>query len=211
MPASPQECAAWRREVSQLDSELTLWSQRLRDANSPAERQQAQHEINQLGLQILKLDAKINTECPPIHPPTSGVFAYVTSFGANIVSVIDTASNAVVATVPVGGDPRRVAISPDGKFAYVTHDLTADIFVIDTATNTVAATITIPGTGFWVAFTPDGKKAYVTAGGISVIDTAANTIVATVSLPVTSATVAVAIAPDGQRAYVTDRLNGSVW
>ena len=33
----------------------------------------------------------------------------------NNVSVIDTATNMVVATVPMGDDPRGVAVTPDGK------------------------------------------------------------------------------------------------
>ena len=33
----------------------------------------------------------------------------------NNVSVIDTATNMVVATVPMGDDPRWVAVTPDGK------------------------------------------------------------------------------------------------
>ena len=38
----------------------------------------------------------------------------------NTVSVIDTATNTVVATIPVGGNPFGVAITPDGTRAYVT-------------------------------------------------------------------------------------------
>ncbi|MEH7221242.1 hypothetical protein V7107_28695, partial [Bacillus toyonensis] len=39
---------------------------------------------------------------------------------SNNVSVIDTASNTVTATVPVGGIPNDVAITPNSNFAYVT-------------------------------------------------------------------------------------------
>jgi YVTN family beta-propeller protein len=41
-------------------------------------------------------------------------FAYVTNGGSNTVSVIDTAANKVVATVPVGFEPAGVAVAPDG-------------------------------------------------------------------------------------------------
>ena len=40
---------------------------------------------------------------------------------SNTVSVIDTASNTVVATVAVGSMPRGVAITPDGTRVYVTN------------------------------------------------------------------------------------------
>ena len=48
--------------------------------------------------------------------------AYVTNNGSNTVSVIDTATNTVVATIPVGFRPFGVAITPDGTRAYVTNE-----------------------------------------------------------------------------------------
>ena len=38
--------------------------------------------------------------------------AYVTNNGSNTVSVIDTATNTVVATIPIGGEPLGIAITP---------------------------------------------------------------------------------------------------
>src|SRR5437870_2398375 len=46
--------------------------------------------------------------------------AYVTSCD-NTVSVIDTATNTVIATIPVGLNPFGVAITPDGTRAYVVN------------------------------------------------------------------------------------------
>jgi DNA-binding beta-propeller fold protein YncE len=54
--------------------------------------------------------------------------------------VIDTATNTVVATVPVGNSPIGVAITRDGTRAYVVNDLSNTASVIDTATNTVTCT-----------------------------------------------------------------------
>jgi YVTN family beta-propeller protein len=50
-----------------------------------------------------------------------GTSAYVANGGSNTVSVIDTASNTVEATVPfpAGSGPNAIAITPDGKHAYV--------------------------------------------------------------------------------------------
>jgi YVTN family beta-propeller protein len=89
--------------------------------------------------------------------------AYVTTSGSlgnsDFVSVIDTATNAVVATIPVGFSPFHIAITPDGARAYVANQgSTNTVSVIDTATNRVLATI--PG-GFspvGVAITPDGPE-----------------------------------------------------
>src|SRR6266478_4562418 len=67
--------------------------------------------------------------------------AYVTNSGSNTVSVIDTATNLVVSTIPVGKVPDGVAITPDGTRAYVTDAGSSTVSVIDIATNTVVATI----------------------------------------------------------------------
>src|ERR1700746_2045903 len=65
--------------------------------------------------------------------------AYVTNISGT-VSVIETATNTVVATIPVGIFPSGVAITPDGTRAYVANIFNS-ISVIDTATNAVVVTI----------------------------------------------------------------------
>jgi YVTN family beta-propeller protein len=111
---------------------------------------------------------------------------YVTQEGANTVSAIDTATNTVIATIPVGGFAYGLAVTPDGSKVYVTNPFANTVPVIDTATNTVSATIPISGppiggaepTG--VAVTPDGSKVYVVdtnSNTVSVIDTATNTVI----------------------------------
>src|SRR6266851_3313219 len=144
----------------------------------------------------------------------NGKFAYVTNTGAvcdlcpfnqpSSVSVIDTATYSVVATIPVGQYPAAVAITPSGAFAYVANFNSNSVSVIDTATNTVAATVTV-GTGPWgIAITPNGAFAYVTnytSGSVSVISTATNAVVATVAMA--SPAWGVAITANGAFAYVT--------
>ncbi len=50
-------------------------------------------------------------------------FAYITKTNmfnwGKTVSVIDTSTNKVIATVPVGDDPHGVAVTPDGTKIYV--------------------------------------------------------------------------------------------
>ncbi|MDE2296550.1 MAG: hypothetical protein KGK18_00130, partial [Burkholderiales bacterium] len=46
-------------------------------------------------------------------------FAYVPNEGSGTLSVIDTASDQVVATIPVGKKPRGTVVSLDGRTAYV--------------------------------------------------------------------------------------------
>src|SRR5215469_12105855 len=92
--------------------------------------------------------------------------AYVTNYNANTVSVIDTATNKVVATVGVGTKPYAVALAPDGKHAYVLNQSTSSsVSVIDTSSNTVVVTIPVPAAGGGltsIAVAPDGKHAYIT-------------------------------------------------
>ncbi len=144
----------------------------------------------------------------------NGKFAYVTNTGAvcdlcpvnqpSSVSVIDTATYSVVATIPVGQYPAGVAITPNGAFAYVANYNSNSVSVIDTVTNTVTATVTV-GTGPWgIAITPNGALAYITnytSASVSVISTATNTVLATVALG--SPGWGVAITPNGAFAYAT--------
>ena len=55
-------------------------------------------------------------------PAAADPFAYVANFFSHNVSVIDTATNTVVATVGVSIVPAGVAVTPDGAFAYVANN-----------------------------------------------------------------------------------------
>ena len=79
--------------------------------------------------------------------------AYVTN-ASNTVSVIDTATNTVVATIPVGPFPEAVAITPDGTRAYVADASSNGVSVIDTTTNTVVAGIPVGRNPYGIAITP---------------------------------------------------------
>ena len=49
-------------------------------------------------------------------------FVYVTNTFSQNVSVIDRATNTVVATVSVGDNPEGVAVTPDGTSVFVTNN-----------------------------------------------------------------------------------------
>ena len=121
-------------------------------------------------------------------------FAYVTNAFAPSVSVIDTATNQIAATIafPPGSIPIAAAITPDSRKVYVTSldafstcGANAAVFVIDTASNTVGAgPIAVECEPTAIAVTPDGKFAYVASelsDAISVIDTATDAVSATIS------------------------------
>jgi YVTN family beta-propeller protein len=132
---------------------------------------------------------------------------------SNTVSVVDSRTHAVVATVPVSGGSSitAMAITPDGARAYVASPgFGGNLSVIDTHTNTVVASIP-RGDPYDVAFTPDSRLAYVANndGSVSAIDTGTNAVVATVTG--VGRPYRIAVTPDGTRAYATDFLNGEVW
>jgi YVTN family beta-propeller protein len=139
--------------------------------------------------------------------------AYVTSLGADNVSVIDTTSNAVVAPpIGVGDEPIGVAVSPDGSRAYVANFGSGSVSVIDTASNAVVASPIVGETPFGVAVTPDGSRVYVSnyeAESISVIDTSTNATIGSVPLGQAGPGV-LAVSPDGSRVYVANHNAGTV-
>ena len=95
---------------------------------------------------------------------------YVGNSYSNTVSVIDTADDTVIATIPVGSNdpyaggsyPQGVAVSPDGRKVYVANSYLANsVSVIDTSTNTVIDTIPVGNGPEGLAVTADGSKIYV--------------------------------------------------
>jgi YVTN family beta-propeller protein len=138
-------------------------------------------------------------------PAVAATRAYVTNEASDTVSVIDTATNTVTATITVGDAPQGVAVSPNGSRAYVTNFGSDTVSVINTATNTVSATITVGNGPVGVAVSPDGSRAYVTnaiSNTVSVINTATNTVAATIT--VGGLPQGVAVSPAGTRAYVAN-------
>jgi YVTN family beta-propeller protein len=93
--------------------------------------------------------------------------------------MINTTTNTVVTTVPVGANPIGVAITPNGAFAYVANGTSSSISIINTTSNTVVATIPGMAVPIFLAVTPNGAFVYVSnalASDVRVIDTATNTI-----------------------------------
>ncbi len=138
------------------------------------------------------------------------------------VSVIDTATNTVTATITGNYliESYGVAASRDGTKVYITNEFSDSVSVIDTVTNMVIANINLGYQTFpqGVAVTPDGSKLYVAENatnlplnqnsGVAVIDTATNTVIAGIQTGVRP--VGVAVSPDGGKVYVTNQSSNSV-
>jgi YVTN family beta-propeller protein len=140
-----------------------------------------------------------------------GTLAYVAGSGTRTVSVVDLATNAVVADIPIAaGPPFNIALTPDGSRAYVTvYDAagrTGDsVVVLDTQTRAVTATIPTERYPYGVAVAPDGRRVYVTnhdANLVSVIDTASNAVVNKIAVKPNPH--GIAFSRDGARVYVAN-------
>jgi YVTN family beta-propeller protein len=70
-------------------------------------------------------------------------FVYITNSGSNNVSVIDTATNTVTATVSVGYNPLGVTVSPDGTNIYVANEYNNTVSVINPAANSITSTVNV--------------------------------------------------------------------
>jgi YVTN family beta-propeller protein len=133
--------------------------------------------------------------------PAVAQFAYVPNGVDRTVSVINTATNTVTATITLGAGtlfPVGVAVNPSGTRVYVTNACDSDfllgtgcalgdpgsVSVINAGTNTVITNISIPNEPVGVAVSQDGSRVFVvngcsdcatftTSGSVSVIDTAA--------------------------------------
>lgn len=126
---------------------------------------------------------------------------------ANTVSVIDTSTQQVVCTIPVGHYPYTVAVAPNGKRAYVTNWDDASVSVINVTavagalsargnnqgstvgpmrvSGAVVRTIPVGKHPTAMAFSPGGTTLYVAdanSDAISVVDTASAAVVRTISV-----------------------------
>ena len=154
---------------------------------------------------------------------SSGDKGYVTNFWDRSVSVIDTVSLTVAATVGTkafdsdDGHP-ALAIMPDDSKVYVANvrpfPQPGVVSVIDTTSNTLVKEIDVGTNPRALAVTPNGLKLYVLnqgANSVSVVSTATDTVTATIPVALSPSTLV--IAPDGSEVFfanVSNTLAGQV-
>ncbi len=133
-------------------------------------------------------------------------YAYILNDSTNTVSVIDTATNTIIAQPDIGGTSiHGSTVLPNGNFAYLGVYGANRVAVVDTVTQSVVATINGFNQPRGLTALPDSSRVYVanqSAARIHVIDTATNTVTAQVTLPVGTTGVSLAPSPDGTRVYV---------
>lgn len=125
-----------------------------------------------------------------------------------MLSVINTATRKITATVDIGAEPAWVAFADGGREVLVPKRTSNDLAVIDTATRTVIHTVAGPENyPTAVAVSPNGATAYVAGNSILKIDLAtgkAAGLIATDDSPV-----AIALTQDGSQLYAAG-YSGSV-
>jgi len=152
-----------------------------------------------------------------VNPITDRV--YVGDFASGTVSVIDTDSHAIVATIPglkvnPNDGPNDIGANPTTNRIYVGRTVHAGgiINVIDGATNTATAISGVGAHPVSLAVNQTTNRVYVAnqlSNTVSVVDGATNTIMATISG--FSVPVGVGINPTTNRIYVGGNSTGSVY
>lgn len=149
---------------------------------------------------------------------------YVANEVSNTVSVIDTSTNRVAATINLGDenhhrplyngiiDAHGANLSPDGRLLAVTGRGSSNVIFIDTATNKVVADILVGREPHVPTFTPDGREAWITVRGrdyIAVVDT--KTLQATRYVKAMNGPGMLWFSPDGRRAYISSQKEADLW
>ena len=89
--------------------------------------------------------------------PAGADEAFVTNQGSGDLTIVDLATMAPVATLPIGGKPAGVAVSTDGARAYVTSPEGKFLSVVDTRERRVLRKIPLEGGPLGLAVAPDGE------------------------------------------------------
>lgn len=131
--------------------------------------------------------------------------------GVSTVSVVDTATRAVIRKIDVPGAVHHVAISPDGRVAAVTHPNGGSVTAIDLTSFDATRTIPTGAMPNYAAFSPDGSRLNVSNAGddtVAVLDTRSWDV--TARIPVGESPEHLVLSPDGGRLYVNNVAGGSV-
>ncbi len=143
-------------------------------------------------VQVLDIASGATLATIPLNVPQSGSGMAIAPDGSRLyvtnqaltgsnIKVVDTTSNTVIATIPLGAVPRGIDITPDGLFAYVAVQEAHAVYVVSTATNSVVATVSAGTRPTNVRVTPNGLRAYAASENlITVVGTQTNTAIGSI-------------------------------
>jgi YVTN family beta-propeller protein len=128
-------------------------------------------------------------------------------YPAGRLTIIDTASHAVVETIAVGACPETVTASPDGAYLYITHYDTSSVSAVNLTTGSTTA-VGLRDGPLAVVFSPDSAHAYVrNVRSVTVIDTTTND---ADDIDVGDLPRGLQLSPDGKRVYITNFGDGTL-
>jgi YVTN family beta-propeller protein len=127
------------------------------------------------------------------------------------VTVIDGATNGVIATVAAGAGPRALCYNPTNNKVYCANSSSDNVTVIDGATNGVIATVAADDRPRVLCYNPSNNKVYSANWGsdnVTVIDGATNGVITTI--PVGREPIDFCHNPAQNRVYVADYDGSSI-
>ena len=167
-----------------------------------------------------KATAQIPIEAGPPQFVTfspDGKTAYITVTNAdytkNFVVFIETRTNRVVTTVPVGLRPFAPVTSPNGRFLYVPLHNEGRVEVLDTTTGQEVDSYAVAPNPHWMAVSTDGRTGYTAnheSNVVSVLDLTAHGRVIT-TIPVGTSPHSISLSPDGKQVSVVCFNSNDVW
>lgn len=162
----------------------------------------AMHLLRRVSRTLVLLSALAAAAAPAL---AAGPKAYVGNFKDSTVSVIDTDTERVVATVPVATGPDGIVVAPGGRSVFVSGASASAVSEIDAGTDRVVRSIEVGQGPQGLAMTTDGRWLLVAVNGddrVAFVDTAAHGVSTTV--PVAKPHT-LAIRPDGREVYVASQ------
>ena len=140
--------------------------------------------------------------------------AFVVNSGDGTVSVVDITTNTQIATIGVGTNPQRVALSADSTFAFVTNQGSNSLSIIDAIANTVVATVGVGAAPTGVVATANTPLVFVANQGdntISVVDFLQRTEIAKITSPIPNSEPTDLVAtPNGQLIFLSLKASDNV-
>lgn len=143
-------------------------------------------------------------------PVSAAKRLYIGDTTDNTVVVIDTGTNAVVATIPLGGKPTSMATTPDGS-TLVVQTLVPTAVIIDTVALVVRHTVSLGDGNTVGASSANGYSVNVTTSEIDPVDLASGTPGSTIPVTLYGEQAPARSAPDGTNVYyMAQQLLGSI-
>jgi YVTN family beta-propeller protein len=123
----------------------------------------------------------------------TGSRVLVTNASTDSVLVIDSTTNTIITSVPVGSQPSGVIVA--GTRAYISNFGDGTVSVLDLGSNTIVATIPVGANPANIDVNPARTRVYVPGGGkngqLTVIDVATNAVVDNIVLPTTAQSIGI--------------------